>query len=74
MSENRSTRRADERVHLDLQINLLAEDETTKLLKLVRALCSFHNLPEANDPELVALRKRTEPAALAQELERRLPD
>ena len=73
MSENRSTRRADERAHLDLQINLLAEDETTKLLKLVRALCAFHNLPEANDPELVALLKRTEPAALAQELERRLP-
>ncbi len=73
MSENRSSRRADERAHLDLQINLLAEDETTKLLKLVRALCAFHNLPEANDPEVKEMLKRTEPAVLAQELERQLP-
>ncbi len=73
MSENQSSRRADERAHLDLQINLLAEDETTQLLKLVRALCAVHNLPEANDPELIELLKRTEPAALAQELERQLP-
>ena len=73
MSENRSNRRADERAHLDLQINLLAEHETTALLKLVRALCLFHQLPEANDPEVAELLYRTEPAVLARELERQLP-
>src|SRR5438477_5391584 len=30
MSQNRSTRHADQRGHLDLQINLLAEHENTK--------------------------------------------
>ncbi len=73
MSENRSNRRADERAHLDLQINLLSEHETTTLLKLVRALCLFHKLPEANDPEVAELLQRTEPAELARKLERQLP-
>ena len=73
MSENRSNRRADERAHLDLQINLLSELETTKLLKLVQALCAHLHLPEANDPEVAELIQRTEPASLARELERQLP-
>ena len=70
MSENRSNRRADERAHLDLQVNLLAELETTKLLKLVQALCAHHNLPEAKDPEVAELLQATEPARLARELEK----
>lgn len=73
MSENRSNRRADERAHLDLQINLLSEHESTKLLEMVRAICVFHHLPEADDPEVAELLQRTEPAALARELERQLP-
>ena len=73
MSENRSNRRADERAHLDLQVNLLCEHETTKLLKLVRALCEHHHLPEAQDPEVFELLQRTEPSTLARELERQLP-
>ena len=73
MSENRYNRRADERAHLDLQVNLLSELETTKLLKLVQALCKHHHLPEANDPEVAELLHRTEPASLARELERQLP-
>ena len=72
MSENRSTRRADERAHLDLQINLLAEHEATKTLELLRALCRYHGLPQAEDPEIIELLRRTEPYTLAREIERQL--
>ena len=73
MSQNRSNRRADERAHLDLQVNLLAEHESTKTLELLVALCAHHGLPQATDTEIVGLLQRTEPAKLAREIERQLP-
>ena len=73
MSQNRSNRRADERAHLDLQVNLLAEHESTKTLELLLALCAHHGLPQAKDPEIASLLLRTEPANLAREIERQLP-
>jgi uncharacterized membrane protein len=39
MSQNRMTRLAEKRAHLDLQIDLLAEQELTALLELQRAVC-----------------------------------
>jgi len=73
MSQNRMNRRADERSQLDLQINLLAEHETTKMLQLLRALCIYHKLAEAEDPEVAQLLRQTEPAELARELAQQLP-
>ena len=73
MSENRASRRADERAHLDLQVNLLAEHESTKTLELLQAICLHLGLPQARDPELLELLITTEPAVLAGELERQLP-
>ena len=72
MGENRATRRAEERAHLDLQVNLLAEHEATKTLELLRAICLHLGLPQARDPELLELLKPMEPAVLAGELERQL--
>jgi len=72
-SQNRATRRADERAHLDLQINLLAEREATKVLQLLRALCVNQGLDDASDAELKQLLQETEPASIARELERQLP-
>src|SRR5689334_10694450 len=43
MSQNRSSLQADQRNHLDLQINLLAEDENTKILQMLQALCEATN-------------------------------
>jgi len=73
MSQNRSARHADERAHLDLQVNLLAEHESTKMLQLLKALCAYHKLPEANDTEVEQLLRATHPEALARELEEHLP-
>jgi uncharacterized membrane protein len=39
MSQNRQARVSDRRNHLDLQINLLAEQENTEQLRLLRLLC-----------------------------------
>src|SRR5689334_18757446 len=39
MSQNRQARLADRRNQLDLQINMLAEQESTETLRLLRALC-----------------------------------
>jgi len=73
MSQNRSTRRGDERAQLDLQVNLLAEDEATKMLQMLKALCAYHNLPEAKDAELEQMLQTTQPETLAEELEEQMP-
>jgi len=39
MSQNQMTRQADKRAHLDLQIDMLAEQELTVMLYLLRRLC-----------------------------------
>lgn len=74
MSQNRSNRQADARSHLDLQINLLAEQESTKILHLLQSLCAYHKLDAAFDPEVEHLKAQTEPAKLLKELKEGLPD
>ena len=74
MSQNRSNRLADQRAHLDLQINLLAEHESTKTLELLQALCQYHGLACAMDPEVKELIAQTKPEEILQELKRSLPN
>ncbi len=74
MSENRASRQADTRSHLDLQINLLAEQESTKVLQMLQSLCEYHKLPIAHDPEIEILKSPTKPTELAEELKASLPD
>jgi len=73
VSQNRASHRADERAQLDLQVNLLAEREATKMLQLLRALCAYHGLNAAEDAEVSELVRETEPAVTARELEQQLP-
>ena len=73
VSQSRASRRADERAHLDLQINLMAEREATKTLRLLQALCAYHGLAEAADTEVNEMLGKTEPASIARELEKYLP-
>jgi uncharacterized membrane protein len=74
MSQSRANRQADERNHLDLQINLLSEHESTKTLQMLQALCAYHGLKIANDPEVNELAERTEPRELLKELRANLPE
>jgi len=73
MSQNRSGFQADQRNHLDLQINLLSEDENTKMLQMLQALCEHHKLAIAGDTEIQAMTKRTEIRDVLSELENNLP-
>ena len=73
MSQNRATRQADARSHLDLQINLLAEQEATKMLTMLQSLCAYHKLSIADDPDLAHLQAPTEPARLLDELKANFP-
>jgi uncharacterized membrane protein len=73
MSQNRSGREADDRNRLDLQINLLAEDENTKILLMLQALCKHHKLSIGDDPEITAMAQRTEVEDLVSDLNRNLP-
>jgi uncharacterized membrane protein len=73
VSQNRSRLQDDRRNHLDLQINLLAEVENTKMIQMLQALCEHHKLKIGADPEIVALAKRTEVSELITDLDKNLP-
>jgi len=74
MKQNRMSRRADQRNHLNLQIDLLAEKEITKMLQLQRLICHRLGIPEAQlDAEVQELSRHTAVEDLAKELEERIP-
>jgi uncharacterized membrane protein len=74
MSQNRMTRMADHRAHLDLQIDLLAERELTMLLRMLRALCRKHGVDAKEfEDELREMLEDTDVNALATDLETKLP-
>ena len=71
VSQNRMQAAADKRSELDLQINLLAEHEVTRIIKLVDAIADRLNIPESKDPELDELAKDVAPETVLDEIERR---
>lgn len=73
MKQNRMSRHADHRDHLNLQIDLLAEKEITKILQMQRRLCEHLGVPAGDDPEAVELSQHTAVEDLAHELEQKLP-
>ncbi|MCU1326599.1 MAG: putative rane protein [Bryobacterales bacterium] len=73
MSQTRSSILAERRNHLELQINLLSEDENTKMLQMLQALCKHHGLSIGRDPEIAAMAERTELHEVLEELRNNLP-
>lgn len=73
MSQNRSNIQAEQRNHLDLQINLLAEHENTKMLQMLHTLCAHQGLVIDKDPEIEELKARTEPQEVLEQLKSNLP-
>ena len=71
ISKNRQNRIAELRNHLDLQINLLSEQENSKVLAMLEALLRFHGLVQP-DPEVASLAEATQPDILAQQIEQTL--
>jgi len=69
MSQNRLARLNEQRNHLDLQINLLAEQENTEMLILLRKICNKLNLQIADDSPVESLANVTDPHALIQQIQ-----
>lgn len=68
VSENRQARVAERRNHLDLQINLLAEQENTKMLKLLAEIAQKVGVV-LDDAEVQALGTPTDPHHLAAQID-----
>jgi uncharacterized membrane protein len=73
MKQNRMGRRADERAHLDLQINLLAEREMTLVLQMLQKISTRLGVRLSGE-EIEELAEETSVEALASELRQKLPD
>ncbi len=74
IKQNRMSQRADHRNHLDLQVNLLAEKEITKVLQLQRLICRRLGIVEGDtDEEVVELSIFTAIDNLAHVLDQKIP-
>jgi uncharacterized membrane protein len=73
MSQNRMMKEADKRTHLDLQLNMLAEQESTVLLKLVQRIAEHLGIEEHSDQTARELAEDTDVHRLAKSLDEKLP-
>jgi uncharacterized membrane protein len=71
VSQNRMGKEQDQRADLDLQINLLDEYETTRLLRLVDANAKRLGVDEERDSELEDLKAPVAPEVVVQEIANR---
>jgi uncharacterized membrane protein len=72
--QNRMLRRAERLNHLNLQIDLLAEKEITKVIQMSRAICGHLGLQNiVADKEIRELSETTSVESLSQTLDDRLP-
>lgn len=75
MTQDRMTRIADKRAHLDLQVNLLAEQELTTMLHMLHALCRHAGVRVGvRDERVAALLKETDIQTLATALDKVLTE
>jgi uncharacterized membrane protein len=75
MSQNRMTRQAERRSHLDLQVGMLAEQELTTVLEMQQKICQHLGVDvTSSKPELRSFNAATDVRKLASELEDKLPE
>jgi uncharacterized membrane protein len=65
ISQNRQALQADRRAKVDLQVNVVAEQEITKLIELVRDLHEHVGTGRGHDPELDRMQRETHVAEIA---------
>ena len=71
MAQDRQSRRTEQWGHVQLQVALLAEQEATKMLQMLREISGRLGLDRvANDPELTQMIRATRLDELARELEK----
>lgn len=70
IGQGRQSKLAEQRAHLDLQINLLTEQKVSKLIHLIEELrADLPGVRERHDPHVSQLKKPTDAAQLASALE-----
>jgi uncharacterized membrane protein len=75
VSQNRMTRQAERRSHLDLQIGMLAEQELTTLLQMQRKICEKLGIDVGeSEHELEKFADATDVNQLASDLDEKLPE
>lgn len=68
ISQNHDTRVTERRNHLDLQINLLSEQENTRMLAMLSAIAAKVGAEVPDDAEIEALSQQTEPERLVAQI------
>lgn len=71
ISQNHDTKITERRNHLDLQINLLSEQENTKMIAMLQAIAATVGAEIPHDPHLQALSEDTAPEKLVQQIKAR---
>lgn len=70
ISSNHQTRLSERRNHLDLQINLLTEQENTKMLQLLKRIAEKVGVSLDDDPDIPVLEKATRPEQMIDQIDR----
>ena len=74
MSQNVSASLSERRNQLDLQINLLTEQENTRMLRLLVAIGKHLGMRNLDDADLRLLEEETRPEQLARQIDRSAHD
>jgi uncharacterized membrane protein len=72
ISQNRASRIGDLREEIDLQINTMAEEEITKVIKLQLLLLEKNGIDVQDDPEIQAMLKPLRSADIQHKLQKQL--
>ena len=69
ISQNHDTKLSEKRNHLDLQINLLSEQENTKMLELLEKIATKLQVNLSGDPTVAVLKEATRPDTLLAQID-----
>ena len=70
ISQNQAARLSDRRNQLDLQINLLTEQENTKMLVLLQRMAEKMGVGDGEDPSVQVLEQAMRPDKLAEQIDK----
>jgi uncharacterized membrane protein len=71
ITQNRMMKMADRRAELNLQVNLLAEHEVTRLIHMTAAICSQLGLTEGKEGDIEELTRDVRPEKVLETIEKR---
>ena len=74
ISQNRAAKIDRLRSEVDLQINMIAEQEVTKIISLLALILEKHGVNAKDDPEVQKMLKRIDLWAIEKKLEKQLED